>query len=1071
MKCPQCQTVQADGARFCSNCGATLSVPRPVEGERKLVTVLFADVIGSTSLGERLDPEQVTEIMNGAFARFNAAVIRYGGTVARLLGDAVLAIFGAPVAHEDDPERAVLAGLAIQEEAADYARLVGQEYDIEFGVRVGINTGLAVLTTVGDESRNEYTAMGDTVNVAARMQAEASPGTVLASADTYHFINRLFDVKARGPLEVKGKSAPIEAYEIVGLKRTPASVRGLEGITSSLVGRDAELNTLQLGVRAVREGRGSLVSIVGEAGLGKSRLMAELRQEAVREDSPPRWMEGRSISYGQALPYFPWRHMLRAALGADDTTTPDEVRAIVRREWRVRGLDEDAVIFLEALLGVEGDGTADGVVELQRIEITRGITDAVRLYLAALAERAPLVLVFDDLHWADDASLELLNAVAELVVDHPIMLVAIARPDHMAGSWETLQRLQQRLAERFSRLDLEPLSAGSSQTLLANLLYVEALPEAIRSLILRKSEGNPFFLEEVIRSLIDSEYLVRENGHWRATRQIVDVALPDTLSGLLTARIDRLPAPTKQVAQVAAVIGRTFPFDVLTGVFERSPAAERIEDPQAHLERLAMEELVREWAHDPRLEYIFKHALTQEAAYDLLLIRRRRDYHTRVGLVLEDLYPQRLDELAPLIAHHFWLGEDWGSALRYARRAGEEAERAGALHEASNHYDRAYSALQKIPDCDASLLIDIILAWVRTSYKLLPPDTILQRLEEAEALARGIADKRRLARTLNWIGNVHFYLGVPSAGVAKLSEGYELAAEVGEENLALAWTFLMTESLTDQNPRAALEQIDRVIDLARKTHFEDIEAHAIGVKAMALGRLGEFRQAEEALERALAVARQLGSPVKVADILSAGAHMYFDMGDIARGVAYSRRGEELAFQVNGYECGTYSMFSAGLGYLLHEDWSQAKTVLEAAARRAETSRVFSEWLKNRIHAGLATAQLQLGDATALDEMEEALTKSQAFGDDYTAAMLNHTLGNLAARHGDGEQARRHLDAALEYYRRNEMLPYLPGILTSIAALDEAEGQQERAAAARSEAEEVAAHLRAEHATLHHIEPE
>ena len=266
------------------------------------------------------------------------------------------------------------------------------------------------------------------------------------------------------------------------------------------------------------------------------------------------------------------------------------------------------------------------------------------------------MLVFDDLHWADEASLELLSAVADLVTQHAILLVAVVRPDRHAASWSTLERIQVALGPSFSRLDLEPLSATNSQQLLGNLLYIEELPESIRALMLRKSEGNPFFLEEVIRSFIDSGYLVQEEGHWRATREIVDVAIPDTLLGLLTSRIDRLPTLTKQVVQIAAVIGRTFPYDVLTAVLDHAPLPEHIDNPRMHLERLAMEELVREWTRDPRLEYIFKHALTQEAAYDLLLMRRRREYHRRVGVVLEELYPQQLDELAPLIAHHYWLG-------------------------------------------------------------------------------------------------------------------------------------------------------------------------------------------------------------------------------------------------------------------------------------------------------------------------------------------------------------------------------------------------------------------------------
>jgi class 3 adenylate cyclase/tetratricopeptide (TPR) repeat protein len=1059
MNCPQCETEHADDARFCSHCGATLVASRPTEGERKLVTVLFADVIGSTALGELLDPEQISEIMNGAFAQFNRAVSRYGGTVARLLGDAVLAIFGAPVAHEDDPVRAVLAGLAIQEAAEQYARSVAESYGIEFGVRVGINTGLAVLTTVGDESRTEYTAMGDTVNVAARMQTAATPGTVLMSGETHHFVNRVFDVTPRGPLEVKGKSAPINAYEIVGLRSLPARIRGLEGITSALVGRDAELKSLRNGLDATLDGRGAFVAIDGEAGLGKSRLIAELGSIAAGMSPRIMWLEGRAISYGQTLPYYPWRQMLRGAIGAHDTTPAEATRESLRREWVKHRLPEETLLFLEALLGVESEATSASVADLQRVEITQGITDAVRAYLSAQAEATPLVLVFDDLHWADEASLELLSAAAELVVHHPIMLVAIVRPDRMAASWGALQRIQRRLGGRFSLIDLEPLSATNSQALLGNLLYIEEVPETIRALILRKSEGNPFFLEEIIRSLIDSDYLIREDGHWRATREIVDVAIPDTLLGLLTARIDRLPALTKQVVQIAAVIGRTFPYDVLTAVFDLAPPAERIDDPQMHLDRLAMEELVREWVRDPRLEYIFKHALTQEAAYDLLLMRRRREYHCRVGIVLEDLYPQRLDELAPLIEHHFWLGEDWPHAAQYADRAGAEAERAGALHEASDHYDRAYIALKKTPDRDPGAVVDAILAWARTSYKLVPSDTVLERLTEAEVTARTIHDQRRLAHTLNWIGNVHFYLGVPSAGIPALAEGDRLAKELGEEGLVLAWTFIMTESLTDQNPRAALAQIDHVIELARRNHFEDIEAHTIGMKAMTHGRLGEFVEAEEALERALDLVRRINSPVKEADVLAAGAHMYFDMGDVQRGLECTRLGVQLAFSVDGYECGIYSLYCGGMGQLQHGSWAEAEAALEDSARRAESSKIFSEWLKNRIRAGLAMTRAHVADPSAVGEMEETLTRAQAFEDDYMAALLSHSLGASAMQRGDVERARPYLDAALDYYRRNGMLPYLPGILTSIADLYTQEGQAQRATAARLEAQRITSELR------------
>src|ERR671912_1004419 len=290
MNCPRCQMANPEGARFCLNCGNQLEAHVRVEGERKYVTVLFADVVDSTGLGERLDPEQVAEIMNGAFAFLNASVKKYDGTIARLLGDAILAFFGAPVAHEDDAERAVRAGLDIQAATREYAELVERDYGVDFEVRVGINTGLAVLAAMGGEIRTEYTAMGDTTNVAARMQAASMPGTVLISASTYHLIKELFEFKARGATMIKGKSAPIETYEVLAAKAVPGKVRGLEGLASPLVGRDAEFQLVNGKLQEVREGRGSFIAVVGEAGLGKSRLLAEVRKLATadaRDSQPP----------------------------------------------------------------------------------------------------------------------------------------------------------------------------------------------------------------------------------------------------------------------------------------------------------------------------------------------------------------------------------------------------------------------------------------------------------------------------------------------------------------------------------------------------------------------------------------------------------------------------------------------------------------------------------------------------------------------------------------------------------------------------------------------------------------
>src|ERR671910_455775 len=490
MNCPRCQMANPEGARFCLNCGNQLEAHVRVEGERKYVTVLFADVVDSTGLGERLDPEQVAEIMNGAFAFLNASVTKYGGTVARLLGDAIIAFFGAPVAHEDDAERAVRAGLEIQAKAREYAQVTRGDYGVDFEVRVGINTGLAVLAAMGGELRTEYTAMGDTTNVAARMQAAAIPGTVLISASTYHLVKELFEFKARGATMIKGKSAPIATYEVLATKAVPGKVRGLEGLASPLVGRNAEYKLLNDRLNEVREGRGAFVAVIGEAGLGKSRLLAEI-SESAKSGSQVAWLEGRALSYEQAVTYFPWRQVIRGAIGAKEGEAPEAVREKLHSDPACGAMSE-----------------GDALVE--------HIAAANRGYLRARANLIPTVIVLDDLHWADTASLDLLLSVAGLVEDLPLLITCLLRPDKDAPSWSAMEEARSKLGASYTEILLEPLDGAHSKELLGNLLYIEDLPESVRKLILNKAEGNPFFVEEVIRTLIDSEYIVQENNHWRA---------------------------------------------------------------------------------------------------------------------------------------------------------------------------------------------------------------------------------------------------------------------------------------------------------------------------------------------------------------------------------------------------------------------------------------------------------------------------------------------------------------------------------------------------------------------------
>src|SRR5215217_2256917 len=906
---------------------------------------------------------------------------------------------------------------------------------------------------MGGELRTEYTAMGDTTNVAARMQAAAIPGTILISASTYHLVKELFEFKARGATMIKGKSTAIETYEVVATKAVPGKVRGLKGLASPLVGRDAEYKLLNDGLNEAREGRGAFVAVIGEAGLGKSRLLAEI-SESAKSGPQVAWLEGRALSYGQAVTYFPWRQVFREAIGAQEGEAPENVREKLHRDSDCGAIPEGDKQYLEVMLSVESETTLKAASTLEGDQLVDHITEAVRGHLRASASLKPTVIVLDDLHWADTASLDLLLNVAGLVEDWPLLIICLLRPDKDAPSWSAIERARKELGARYSEISLEPLDTAHAQELLGNLLYIEDLPESVRNLILNKAEGNPFFVEEVIRTLIDSQNIVQENSHWRATREIVNVTIPDTLTGVLSARIDRLPENTKHVAQTAAVLGRIFGYRLLKTVCAAAPSPEQIEDVEPHLGILTYEELVRERVHDPELEYIFKHALTQEAAYELLLLRRRKELHRRAGEVLERLYPEQRGEFASALAHHFRQGEEWQRSADYAMRAGTQAVKVYAMSEALAYYDNAFEALTRIPDVPPEQLCDAILGWTPAALKLKPYQEVVDRLEGAEKIARELNDDARLARVLHWIANAYISNGFPTRGMPALFESYQLAERLGDERLTLAATFWMTADMIDRDPRGGLKQMEYVAEAAHKYRRYELEAHALAKKAIAYARLGEFAEARDAVERAFEVSRKTDSVVNGADVALGSSLAFLDMGDVQRGLEYSRRGTEEALSASGLECTMFGHYCTGLGNLHSRNPAEAQRAFESALtlltdHLSELQR--SEVLANEVRAGLAVARFLGGDTEAINDMETTLANAEAVGDDYTVAFIAQALGEAYTQLGDFERAKQYLDTALDYYRRNDMKPYLARGLKSSAELHEAQGHVAEAERDLSEA--------------------
>jgi class 3 adenylate cyclase len=532
--------------------------------ERRPITVLFADIAGSTAIAERMDPEDWTAIVSQAFARMNGTVERYGGTIARLMGDGVLAFFGAPVAHEDDPLRAVRCGLDMAREVDELSAELNAKDPIDLKVRVGINTGPVVVGVVGTESASEYTAMGDAVNVAARMQALARPGTVLVSGSTHRFVAALVESVDVGALDLKGKTNAVQAYEVTALKEG-ATGRGLAGIHAPMIGRDGQLARLRELFAVAKAGQGRVVAILGEPGIGKSRLLAEFRAEIERGDETATWIEGRCLSYGQTLPYHLVLDVVRSVIGVSGSASEPEIREALERVLRELLGDSwrEPYAYLGHLLSIKLDPEMQARLSAIDAEAIKRYVASLLQTMRAITTRGPVVLVFEDLHWADAASADALLMLMPLAADLPVLWIMASRSDRDAVGWRLVSGASDLFGDALTELRLDPLSSDQTRSLVASLLEIESLPREARDLILAKAEGNPFFVEEVIRMLIDRNAIQRQGDRWVANAGVAGVEIPDTLQGLLLERIDRLPKESRRTLRVASVIGRQFGVTIL----------------------------------------------------------------------------------------------------------------------------------------------------------------------------------------------------------------------------------------------------------------------------------------------------------------------------------------------------------------------------------------------------------------------------------------------------------------------------------------------------------------------------
>jgi len=906
--CPSCNFSNPPQFKFCGKCGSDLIIASArafkelsfdekltkiqkylpkgltekilsqrdrIEGERKQVTVMFCDMEGFTPMSELLGIEEAYSVMDQVYEILIHKVHDYEGTVNEMTGDGIMALFGAPVALEDAPQRAIRSSLAIHREMAKFSDQLRQETKSALPVkmRIGIHTGPVVVGTVGNDLRVEFKAVGDTVNLASRMEGQAQPGTTYITEDTFKLTEGLFRFEGLGQRMIKGKQEPVNVYRAIApsTMRTRFDVSAERGLTP-LAGRERELELLFDGLERSKAGRGQAFSIMAEAGIGKSRLLYEFRKAVAYEDVT--FLEGRCLSYSRGVAYHPIIDTLKATFDIHEGDGDLEIRAKLKKGLKMLGADEASTLpYLLELLAVKDSGIDE--IPMSPDAKKNRIMEAFKQIVLKGSEIRPLILAYEDLHWIDKSSEELLKYVLESIPGARVLLIFTYRPEFV-HTWGA--------KSYHSQVNLNRLSNRESLMMVSHLLGTEKLDKNLEEFILEKTEGVPFFIEELIKSLKDLKIIERENNRYRITRDVKEVTIPATIQDIIMARVDSLPEETKSLLQKVSVVGRESSYDLikrLTNLAEQ--------ELLSHLSVLKDSELLYERGIYPQSTYVFKHALTQDVAYESLLLKRRKEIHEEIGVVIEALYPDRLEEYHELLSYHYGRSVNADKAVMYLDLANQKAAKLNAMDEAKAYFDEAMALLDALPETEEnrqrriSLLVNqgiVIMLLFKSSeyYKF---------LTRYEPMARDLGNPELLGAFYARLGHCEFSFGNYDQAIRTFGKAVELCHATGNVgDAAYAYTFWEMSHLDRGDFERVLALKDDVLRTVEHQFNLRFHTFALSIAARAYACLGRWDEAVKEAHKSLSVAEEFSDNSLVSFAACNLSIVYAWKSDLARAVDY-----------------------------------------------------------------------------------------------------------------------------------------------------------------------------------------
>jgi class 3 adenylate cyclase/tetratricopeptide (TPR) repeat protein len=979
----------ADG-KFCMSCGHNLQlVPEPgtidfsrpktytpkflaekiltsrssIEGERKLVTVFFADIANFTALSEKLDPEEVHQLMDGTFKILMENIHRFEGTINQFTGDGVMALFGAPVAHEDHAQRACHASLTIQRELEKYSAELKKKYGVEFLMRIGLNSGPVVVGSIGDDLRMDYTAIGNTTNLASRMETLAEPGTILVSTATHRLVRDFFQLESIGTFDIKGLTKTQEAFRLlktgdVGTRIGASVAKGL----TRFVGRKNSMASLMGVYDNVLKGSGQVVGIVGEAGVGKSRLLLEFVNLLAQDEFI--YLEGRCLHYGSTMSYLPVLDIIRSYF---DIKNSDSDAAIKEKlSAKVAALYSDRRPLqapLEELLGLTcADKSFSSLDPQQKRERT---FESIQDILLRLSQANPLIIAVEDLHWIDKTSENFLEYLIDRLADSRIMLILLYRHEYI-HHWKD--------QPNYTEIGLTQLRTPSSIKLLEAILEGDEIAPEIRELILSKASGNPLFIEEFTRTLLENGTIKCENQCYILDQGATKIDVPDTIQGLIAARIDRLEDNIKRTMQFASVIGRDFAYRILqsiTGLHE---------ELKAYLLNLQGLEFIYEKRLFPELEYIFKHALIQEVTYYSLLTAHRKDLHCKVGKAMEEQFAERLNEFSNIIGEHFLRGEDWQRAYKYLNRAGDNAIRLYAHAEARAHFRNSLKALAHLEATEenARQKVDTTIKLTVASWLTDPADVLLQRLDEVERLIDSLSDSAqktpedqlRLARVHFWMGRAYYQRGDMREALGYYKQVLPVAKQADDEELLVIPTGAIGQALVVQGHlEKGSNMLGQAIPVFEKMARWPQWIQAKSFYGAAIAGMGDWRQGLSEGQDALAKSNEFRSFTGIGVSQNCIGYAYLFGGELQRAIEAAKAAVDAANQSADliYQCVGYALWA----------WSAGRLgLLDIAAEKMINAHEVAQQLGGKVIMGDVTLAARAEIALLKKDWNEAIVQAQ-----------------------------------------------------------------------------------------------